>query len=51
MGGVVGCRRGVGMESVITMTALSRQIKGVEGVLWCGVGSVITEHHSMFVVA
>ena len=24
------------MENVITMTALSRQIDGVEGVSWCG---------------
>ena len=31
---------------------LSRRIDGVEGVSWCGTGSVIiTEQHSMFVVA
>ena len=31
------------MENVITMTALSRQIDGVEGVSWChGVENVIT---------
>ena len=24
------------MENIITMTALSRQIDGVEGVSWCG---------------
>ena len=31
------------MGNVITMTALSRQIDGVEGVSWChGAGNVIT---------
>ena len=39
-----GC--GIGMENVIRMTALSRRIDEVEGVSWCGVGSVIiTEQH------
>ena len=43
---------GITMGNVITMTALSRRIDGVEGVSWCGAGSVIiTEQHFMFVIA
>ena len=32
----MGWRDCHGVENVITMTALSRQIGGVEGVSWCG---------------
>ena len=49
---MVGCGCDIGMENVITKTALSRQIDRVEGVSWCGAGSVIiTEQHSMFAAA
>ena len=34
--GVEGVSWCHGVENVITMTALSRQIDGVEGVSWCG---------------
>ena len=46
---MVGCRCGVGMENIITMTASSRRIDEVEGVSWSVVGLVITtEQHAMF---
>ena len=46
---MVGCGCGIGMENVITMTALSRRIDGMEWMLWCGAGSVITtEQHCIF---
>ncbi|XP_041365631.1 cysteine-rich venom protein Mr30-like [Gigantopelta aegis] len=49
---IVCCGCGLGVENVTTITALSRRIDGVEGVSWCGEGSVvITEQHSMFAVA
>ena len=39
----MGWRECHGVENVITMTALSTQIDGVEGVSWChGVENVIT---------
>ena len=49
---MVGCRCGVGVENVITLTALSRRLDGVEGVSWRGTGSdIISEQHFMFAVA
>ena len=46
---MVGYGCGIGMENIITMTAYSRQIKGVAGVTWSGCESVIiTEQNSMF---
>ena len=38
---MVGCRCGVDVENVVTMTALSRRIGEVEGESWCRAGSVI----------
>ena len=41
----------VGVVNVITITALSRQIDGMEGVSWCGAGLDIIKQHSISAVA
>ena len=43
---MVGCKYGVDVENLIRTTALSRRVDGMEGVSWCGAGSVIiAEQH------